>query len=163
MSEQSTPKQRIAGILKILKAHNRKVCKAEQIQSPEKSFASDHARDEMLKKIHQQLKGPLRIIFRKAGLNINNDDHWHQLLIFIAWAVYCKGPGQPKSWTKKELRQILADFKNAKSVDSKLTEVAYCEKLASSQSEHIKYFDLKPGTLRRRLQQAKKLDLQQPM
>jgi len=157
MAKPSTPKQRIAQILTILKAHRRKAAKAQQKQLSMQAETSSGPADKTRRKSVRLLRKPLRTLFKKAGADINNDDDWYELLSFIAWAIYSKDPGHPKKWTKKKLRRLLADVTELKSSNRNLNEEACCKELTS----RPRYSDITVPTLRRQLQQAKKLPSQQ--
>ena len=148
MSKLATPKQRVAQILGVLKAHHTRLSKKRR-----KDDRPDSAPSKTTEKTVRLLKKPLRALFKRAGLDINNDDHWHELLIFIAWAIYSKDPGHPKSWTNKKLRQLRANVTTLQSDNANLTEYDCCEQLAMKPQ----YVGLTPRTLRRRLQDAKAL------
>jgi hypothetical protein len=157
MGKAPTPKQRIALILKKLKARNsREGANARQGQSASKADTSDHLTDKKIREVGRILRKPLRTLFDKAGADIKNDDEWRELLIFIAWAIYSKDPGREKKWTKKKLLRLLADDTKVKSNNTNLTEGARCVVLTME-----RYLDVTAPTLRRRLQQAKKLASQQ--
>jgi hypothetical protein len=157
MDKAPTPKQRIAQILTILNADNRrKAAKAQQKQLP-MLVDTDHPRDKTIRKIVRRLRKPLRKLFKKAGANINNDDDWYELLTFIAWAIYSKDPGREKRWTNKRLRRLLGDFTKLKSSNGNLTEEVCCKELTS----RPRYSGIAVPTLRRRLQEAKRLAPQQ--
>jgi DNA-directed RNA polymerase beta subunit len=159
MSKAPTPKQRIALILKKLKARNsREGPNARQGQSAAKADTSDHLTDKKIREVGRILRKPLRTLFDKAGADIKNDDEWRELLMFIAWAIYSKDPGREKEWTKKKLLRLLADDTKVKFNNTNLTEGARCEVLSRTME---RYLDVTARTLRRRLQDAKKLASQQ--
>jgi hypothetical protein len=62
----------------------------------------------------------LRAAFKRAGLDVNNENHQTEMLHYLAWAIYGKKLGQPTLWTKKKLRQLLADVEELKAHNSRL-------------------------------------------
>jgi hypothetical protein len=124
---------------------------------PERTDAArgpDLAKGRLVRKIARKLARPLDLAFKNAKLDSGNKEHWPLLTIQLAWAVYgTRGPGAPKSWTKKRLRRLLADVRNIKIDDPRLSELECCKLLV----KEGKYKET-ATTLRRVLQTAKKRD-----
>jgi hypothetical protein len=98
--------------------------------------------------------------FSAFGLDRENEDHQEQLLFWLAGVIFGgRGPGAPKVWKRKKLLELLSDIKAIKAARPGLTEAQYCKRLVT---ENPRYEGCKPDTLRRRLQEAKKLDAGQP-
>src|SRR5664280_210116 len=138
MGKPATPKQRVSQALKFLKAFNRyNERKARRSKLSNKNGPSDHDADippnVTVEKILQQLEKPLSSLFKKADLDIENEDHWEQLLIFIAWAIYCKPPGRELEWDKPRLRQLLTDVNDLRAGATRRTELACCKILAKDE------------------------------
>ena len=115
------------------------------------------------KKLHRQiartLSRPLEKAFAEAGLDINNEAHWEQLLLWLAWALYGgKGPGAPMKWTPKRLRRLLDDVNELRAVEPRMGEGRCCELLVKGKGGQGRYKGKNAGTLRRILQQAKALN-----
>ncbi len=157
MGRLSTPKQRANAALKIVRymiRRSRRRTRDDLKQAP----TNDDRRSKYLENIDRILTRATEAVFKKAGLDINDSEDWTFLLPWLAWAMYAKNPGHPKLWTRKKLRRLLADVTKLRSNNTKLTEAACCTQLITE----IRYLDLgvtKATTLRRRLQQAKKLNL----
>ena len=152
MSRPLTPKQRAKAALEIVRNNQRGRQTALNDQQQEKS--KDDPPSEYAKKIGKILGRATKSAFEKAGLDIDNTEDWGFLLPLLAWAIYGKDPGHPKRWNKKELRRLKADVAKLRSQTPALTEADCCKQLSAD----IHYVGLTAPTLRRRLQQAKKLD-----
>jgi hypothetical protein len=108
--------------------------------------------EKLVRKIARKLARPLDLAFKNAKLDSGNEEHWTQLTVQLAWAVYgTRDPGAPKSWTKKRLRRLLADVRNIKIDDPRLSELECCKLLVKKGK-----FKETATTLRRVLQTAKK-------
>ena len=60
------------------------------------------------KVLGQILSKSMRMAFKKARLDIENDDHRLLVLSTLAFAFYGRrGPGQPKRWTKRKYHRLL--------------------------------------------------------
>jgi hypothetical protein len=123
---------------------------------PERTDAArgpDPANAMLVRKIACKLARPLELAFKKAKLDSGNEEHWTQLTVQLAWTIYgTRGPGAPKSWTKKRLRRLLADVRNIKIDYKRLSsELDCCRQLV----KEGKYRET-ATTLRRVLQTAKK-------
>jgi hypothetical protein len=156
MERLSTPKQRASAALKIVRYTIRRSRRnTRDDQQQETSNVAPPSK--YLKRIDGILDRATKAVFKKAGLNIDDSEDWKFLLPWLAWAIYGKNPGHPKRWNKKELRQLKADVAELRSKNTTLTEAACCEQL----TKDIHYVGLKGRTLRRRLQQAKRLNTKQ--
>jgi hypothetical protein len=119
----------------------------------------DEDSSEAAKLLAQKFRKPMRMAFKKARLDIENDDHRVLVLSTLASAVYGRrGPGQPKRWTKRKLRrfqkrisEIQAEYPNDK-------EEACCKRLLRKTKNHRYNKVDNAKTLRRVLQTAKRLD-----
>jgi len=110
------------------------------------------------RKLARLLAKPLDKAFERSGLDANNEKHWTQLLTLLAFAVYGgRGRGQPKQWSRKKLRRLKADVDQIKANNLRLSEEECCKRLLQSKGQHSRY-DVKFATLRRKLQDAKKLE-----
>jgi hypothetical protein len=127
---------------------------------PQQSAPTDDEDSPKAAKVWAQiLSKPMRMAFKKARLDIENDDHRVLVLSTLAFAVYGgRGPGQPKRWTKRKLRrfrkrisEIQAEYPNDK-------EEACCERLLRKEKNHRYNKVDNAKTLRRVLQTAKRLD-----
>jgi hypothetical protein len=157
MGRLLTPKQRAKSALEVVRHMIRRERRSTGGKQQQKTL-SDGRPSEATRKTLQILERATKGVFKKAGLNINDDEDWKFLLPWLAWAIYGKNAGRPKRWTKKELRDLRTNVARLQSYNTKLTEAACCEQL----TKEIHYVDMgvtKATTLRRRLQQAKKLDL----
>ena len=159
MGQLQTPKQRVKFALEIVRYMIRRERRnARDGQQPKAS--SETGPSKAAEKIQRILDRATKAVFKKTGLDINDTQHWQLLLPWLAWAIYGKNAGRPKRWTKKELHGLRADVTRLQSQNIKLTELACCEQLIKD----IHYLDFKvteATTLRRRLQQAKKLAAKQ--
>jgi hypothetical protein len=100
---------------------------------PERTDAArgpDPANGRLVRKTALKLARPSDLAFKKAKLDSGNKEHWIQLTFQLAWTVFgTRGPGAPKSWTKKRLRRLLADVRNIKIDDPRLSELKRCTQL----------------------------------
>ena len=156
MDRLLTPKQRAKSALEIVRYMIRRQRRNARDDQQQKAL-SDGRPSKAARKIQRILDRATKVVFKKTGLNINDIEDWKLLLPWLAWAMYGKNPGHPKVWTKKALRRLKADVTQLQSKEPNLTEDDCCEQLITE----IYYLDMgvtKASTLRRRLQQAKKLD-----
>jgi hypothetical protein len=103
----------------------------------------------------RRFRKPLREAFKKAGLDTKNENHWVILSLVFASLVYGKGPGRPKTQTKKKLYRLLKNVEQIKAVDARLSELDACRRLIKSRG---RYQNANAKTLRRQLQTAKRSD-----
>ena len=152
-----TPKQRANAALKVVRAIRRRERRNNR-QGQQQVTSHDGGRSEYLEEIERILTRATEAAFEKAGLDINDSADWKVLLPWLAWAIYDKNPGRPLEWSEKELRRLLADVRKLKSNDAKRNDTKCCEDLAEKDIYYLGK-GATASTLRRRLQQAKKLDL----
>jgi hypothetical protein len=116
-------------------------------------------RKRRVRKLAHILEKPISNAFEKSGLDIDNDQDWKKLLIWILAAVYGgKGRGQPKIWSTKNLRKLQRDIDTIKIQRPGLTELDYCKQLIR-ESENGQYNGKgNAKTLRRVLQNAKRVN-----
>jgi hypothetical protein len=107
MGEFSTVKQRANSALEIVRYMIRRERRNARDDQQQKAL-SDGRPSKAARKTQQILDRATKAVFEKAGLNINDGEDWKFLLLWLAWAIYGKNPGRSKSWTKKELRRLLA-------------------------------------------------------
>ena len=153
MERLLTPKRRVNAALDIVRKLNRRPRQAVR-NDQQQDESKDDPPWEHAKNIGKILGRATKTAFEKAGLNIDDTKDWVFLLPWLAWAIYSKDPGHPKRWNKKELRRLKADVAKLRSQDPALTEADCCKQLTND----IHYVGLSAPTLRRRLQQAKRLD-----
>lgn len=108
---------------------------------------------EALDGIERALEVPLKSLFRRSGLDIENDGHWNILLVFIAWAVYRKDPGHPKEWSRDRLRKLNIAVLEMRREHGGRSDLDCCTEIAKSG----KFGDVAGATLRRKLSQARKI------
>lgn len=156
MGRLLTPKRRAKVALKVVRAITRRH-RRDARDDQRRTTPRDEGRSEHIEDIDRILTRATKAAFKKAGLDINDDEDWKFLLPWLAWAIFDKDPGRSLDWTKQELRQLRADVTKLRSNNPKLTELKCCEALV----KEVRYVDkgITASTLRRRLQQAKKLDL----
>lgn len=95
--------------------------------------------------------------FKKARLDIGNDVHRMAVLVVLASVVYGRrDPGQPKKWSGKKLRRLRSDVDAIKAKHPEESELDCCKRLEKESGKSR--YDLKPTTLLRLLQRAKRLD-----
>lgn len=155
MDRLSTPKQRAKSALAIVRYMIQR--ERRNAHDQRQKILSDGRPSKAARKTARILNWATSAVFKKAGLNINDNEDWRILLPWLAWAIYGKNPGHPKTWNKKTLRRLKTNVAELQSKNPKLTEDACCRQLIKD----IYYLEMgvaKPTTLRRRLQQAKKLD-----
>jgi hypothetical protein len=108
------------------------------------------------KTVHQvarRLKRSVDITFNKAGLDVENDEHWRRLALLFCAAIYGKSPGTPKKWKKKDLRQLLHDVNELKGRKPEKSDKEYCAELCGCDG-YGRHKVQNPRTLRRVLQTA---------
>ena len=156
MGELSTPKQRASAALKIvrymIRGERRKARDDEQNTSSNSKSSSKSVR-----KIDRILNRATKAVFKKADLNINDNEDWKFLLPWLAWAIYGKNPGHPKTWNKRELLRLLTDVAALQLKKPNLIKSACCAELIKN-NLHYLGMGVTAATLRRRLQEAKKLN-----
>jgi hypothetical protein len=156
MERLFTPKQRANAALKLIRAIKRR---RRLFSDGDQQRVTSYVGEALLKQIDQTLSGATEAAFDKAGLDIEDIEDWKFLLPWLAWAIFDKSPGRRREWSKKELRRLLEDVNKLRSDGAKLKEEEYCEQLMTE--VHYLEKGVTAGTLRRRLQEAKKLDLKQ--
>jgi hypothetical protein len=160
MAAKSSPKKRLSLILGFVKERplgNKNNASTNSTHPGEDSVQWSKGRR---RKLARALTRPLERAFSKAGLDIDNDAHWKQLLIWFAWAHFgARGPGAPKKWTPRRLRRLLSDVDEIRGKLPNLTELEYCKRLIKD-NDLYKPYQEKSSTLRRALQNAKALDKQ---
>jgi hypothetical protein len=148
VAKQLTPRKRLNALFPFLHSL---LTTAEPAPSPKS--------ERLARQIERVLKRPLESAFEKAKLNIDNQGDRDQLLVWLAWAVYGgKSPGAPRKWTPKKQRLLLTDVRALQARDPGLTETACCDLLSKGKAADGRYKDVKSRTLRRVLQNAKRLD-----
>lgn len=96
------------------------------------------------------------IAFEKAGLDVDKNEDWKILAVFLSAAAFgARGPGHPKKWTKKKLRRLLADFGNIHAKHPDFSEERCCKELIQESGGQYNKVD-NAKTLRRVLQTAKR-------
>jgi hypothetical protein len=152
MARRPTAKKRLEKLFELLKILQQRTHK--------KSVAfRRRKRRRVGRKLVRALARPVKIAFEKAGLDVDNDKHWRQLLLWFAWAHYGKkGPGHPKKWTLKKLRRLLNDVDEMRAKNPGLKESTCCERLSKGDGGNGRYKDMKDETIRRVLQRAKALE-----
>ena len=96
----------------------------------------------------------------RFGLNGKNRDHKLWLLHWLAFAIYGKGPGQPKKWTAKSHQTLLDDIAELRRRMPNAKEGKLCYELCKGKLKLDRYKGKQPETLRRQLQNAKGLQKQ---
>lgn len=156
MKKPSTPKQRVSFVLEALKVmHGREVLTKALFRDYARS-AKDGSRTTKseMDSVFRQVSGPLKSLFTRAKLDIDNDSHWDHLLFFLAWAIYQKDPGHPKEWTRKRLRELNLLVRNMQH-ETERSDEDCCNEIAKSG----RFGDVKGATLRRKLGPARKIGL----
>ena len=120
---------------------------------------SERDKAKRVQQLGRMLEKPVRTAFKKAGLDFFNDAHWKGLLVVLAAAVYGgRGPGHPKSWSRRKLRKLRDDVAKIRAEHPGDSELECCKRLIRK-SENHRYNNVeKATTLRRILQTAKQLD-----
>jgi hypothetical protein len=115
--------------------------------------------ERLARQIERVLRRPLRKAFKEAKLNFESEEDRGQLLVWLAWAVYGgKSPGAPRKWRPKKLRRLLDDVRTLQNMNPGLSETACCNRLSKGKDAGGRYEEFKNDTLRRVLQNAKRLD-----
>jgi hypothetical protein len=118
---------------------------------------SERDKANVTRRLARKLRKPLRTAFKKAGLDFFNDAHWQRLLMYFVVVIYGgRGPGHPKTWSKRKLRQLREDVATIKAKHPRDSELECCARLKRESGR--RRYDSKATTLRRLLQTAKKLD-----
>jgi hypothetical protein len=156
MARLLTPKQRVKASLEMVRKLNRRRRQAAR-DDQHQVKSKDDTPSKYAKKIEKILDRATKTAFKKAGLDIDDNEDWFFLLPWLAWAIYVKDAGRPKRWNKKKLHRLEADVAKLRSQNPALIEKDCCEQLTND----IRYVGVKASTLLRRLQQAKKLDSKQ--
>jgi hypothetical protein len=97
------------------------------------------------------LDQPVLAAFKAFGLNHRYHGHWRILLTYFASVHFAarRAPGRRRTWTDLELVFLLADFEEKKKRHPGKSDKAICGYIASDR-------DLDEGTVRRKLQDARK-------
>jgi hypothetical protein len=96
---------------------------------------------------------------QEAELNVDDQADRDQLLVWLAWAVYGgKSAGAPRKWTPKKQRLLLTDVRALQTANRGLSETVCCDRLSEGKGADGRYKGIKSRTLRRVLQNAKRLD-----
>lgn len=115
-------------------------------------------KDEVISKLIDVLSRPIVKAAEKLDLDVKDPTDRQLLMCMLAWSIYGgKGPGRGKTWVDDKQRQLLTDFETVRLGNPLLKgEEEICKLLCSRKSNFSQYQGLKPPTLRRRLQEAKK-------
>jgi hypothetical protein len=97
----------------------------------------------------------VRKLFKKHNLDPKNLRHWHVLIWEIAEELKKHTPGRRWEWTSSELFTLRWRVEWMQKKEPQKTDGECCEALAKRH-----YKDLKSGTLRRRLADARNPDLE---
>jgi len=95
----------------------------------------------------------VRKLFKQHNLNPNNLRHWHVLIWEVAGYFEKRAPGNRRKWHSVELFVLRRQVELMREKEPQKTDVECCEALAK---RHYKDKDLKLGTLRRKLADARK-------
>jgi hypothetical protein len=150
MAKQLTPRKRLNALFPFLHSL---LTTAEPAPSPRSK--------RLARRIERVLKRPLERAFEKAKLNVDNQGDRDQLLVWLAWAVYGgKSAGAPRKWTPKKQQLLLTDVRALQARDPKLKlkETECCDLLSKGKAAEGRYKGFESETLRRVLQNAKRLD-----
>ncbi|MGP0092178.1 MAG: hypothetical protein ACLPKB_19810 [Xanthobacteraceae bacterium] len=111
-------------------------------------------RDEVAKKLME----PVQTAFEKAGLDLDNEEHRLQMLIWLSYAVYGRARGgAPRQWTPERHQHLLRSVNELRARDPKLKETECCDLLSKGRGGGGQYKGRKGETLRRVLQRVKDL------
>ena len=156
MAKRQNPKKLLDEFFEITKS--RKTGSTAPLSPSASDPQPQQRRANRTRKLARLLAKPLDKAFERSGLDANNEKHWTQLLTLLALAVYGgRDRGQPKQWSRKKLRRLREDVAQIKANNPSLSEEECCKRLLKSEGQHSRY-DVKFATLRRKLQDAKKLD-----
>jgi hypothetical protein len=148
MAKQLTPRKRLNALFPFLHSV---LTTAERAPSPKSK--------KLARRIERGLKRPLETAFEKAKLNIDHQGDRDQLLVWLAWAVYGgRSAGARRKWTPKKLQLLLTDVRALQARDPKSKETKCCKQLSEGKVAEGRYKGFKIDTLRRVLQNAKRLD-----
>jgi hypothetical protein len=118
----------------------------------------DERRRKLRNDVAEKLMKPVQDAFEKAGLDLDNEEHRLQMLIWLSYAVYGRAtPGAPTKWTAEELQHLLDSVNEVRAHNPKLKDRACCNALSKEQGRGGRYKGINPETLRRELQRAKAL------
>ena len=119
------------------------------------------------KKAMRLITRSLKLAFKKAGLNIDDEKDWTRLTAWMAVALYGpKRPGRTMRWTNRQLLRLLKDVERTREQNPspRLNETQCCEllikELPYKDMMGKGYVHIDSTTLRRQLQNAKKLKSQ---
>jgi hypothetical protein len=154
VAKRISPKKLIDEWFKAMKPHRARGNSQLAPPTPD----AQQRRQKRTRKLFRLLVKPLKKAFGRSGLDINNEKDWTQLLVLLAFAVYGgRDRGQPKRWSRKKLRRLRDDVAQIKANNPNLSEEKCCKQLLE---DHHRRYGVTVRTLRRKLQDAKKLDLQ---
>ncbi len=123
------------------------------------TFGKNESEDGIISELRDALTRPIVRAAEKANLDVDDELDKQILMCMLAWSIYGgKGPGRGKTWVDDKQRQLMTDFEAVRLDSPNLKgEEAVCKILCSRKSNFPQYQGLTPRTLRRRLQEAKKL------
>jgi hypothetical protein len=148
MAKQLTPKKRLNALFPFLHSL---LTTAKPATSPKS--------ERLAHRVERVLRRPLRKAFKEAELNVDDQADRDQLLVWLAWAVYGgKSAGAPRKWTPKKQRLLLTDVRALQTANRGLSETVCCDRLSEGKGADGRYKGIKSRTLRRVLQNAKRLD-----
>jgi hypothetical protein len=150
MSKQLTPRKRLKALFPFLRSLR---TAGESSPSPKS--------ERLACQIERVLRRPLRRASKKAKPNLDDQRDRDQLLVWLAWAVYGgKSAGAPRKWTPKKQQLLLTDVRALQARDPKLKlkETECCDLLSKGKAAEGRYKGFESDTLRRVLQNAKRLD-----
>jgi hypothetical protein len=167
MARKKPAKKLLEAAFKAIKSLEERKLKADGVREIGTMPAEDRLskrgnqarRKRRVQKLAGMLEKPIGNAFEKSGLDIDNDQDWKKLLIWILAAIYGgKGPGQPKKWSTNKLRKLQQEIDNIKNQHSgHLKELDCCKRLIRK-SENNRYNGVGDAeTLRRVLQNAKRV------
>ena len=152
MGKRTSPKKLLDEMFKITKP--RPVGGDSQLALAALNGQWHQRRAKRTRKLARLLAKPLNTAFKRSGLDVDNEKHWKQLLVLLALAIYGgKGRGQPKQWSRKELRRLRNDVARIKADNPTFSEEECCKQLLKGRNSR---YAVKFSTLRRKLQDAKK-------
>jgi hypothetical protein len=153
VAKRRNPKKLLDGMFEITKSQ------AGRSPRPSPSTPDPQSlqrRKKLMRRIARRLAKPLGKAFERSGLDPCNEKHQAQLLVLLAFAVYGgRDRGQPKQWSRKKLRRLRTDVAQIGADNPGLSEEECCKRLLKGGR-----YTVKSETLRRKLQDAKKLEQQ---